>query len=427
MIDITVAEQIRDSVDALRDDLIQCLQELVRIPSVVGDEAQCQEYMEQLYRSLGLSTQAIQADRGRLSGHPAFIDTGKDYENRPNVVGTLYGENGHNSLVVNGHVDVVSPEPKGAWTRDPWGGDIEGDRLYGRGAGDMKAGLIANAFALKAIQASGLQPAGTLILQSVVDEEAGGGGGTLTCLMAGNTADAFLCTEPHGFNVTVAHAGISHFRIRVAGRTAHGGLAQEGINAIGKFIPIYQALEKLDRKRGLNIHNALFDKGSGRSCHLSVGTIRGGDWPSTVTGEVEVECRISFIPGESLIEIRKLVEETVYGAIEHDPWFQNHPPIIEWFGWQTEPWQQDSAHPFVQKLKAAAEMIAGKPIDFIGRASGLDTRFAEHFDMPAACIGPIAGNIHGPDEYVGISSVIEISKIVALTILEWCGHKQLRQ
>ena len=420
MIPSDLAAKVAKAVDALAPEMVRRLQELIRIPSVVGQEAPAQEYMKRLYQELGLEVQSLTADRETIRRHPAFIDTGADYAGRPNLIAAWPGRENQRSLIINGHVDVVSAAPLDAWTRDPWGAVIEGDRLYGRGAGDMKAGLMANYFALKAIKAAGLAPKGSVYLQSVVDEEAGGAGGTLACLMAGHLADAFLCTEPHGTNVTVGSVGICHFRVRVVGRTAHGGLAHLGVNAFGKLIPIYQALEKLDQERGEKVRYPLFEKGSGRSCHLCVGTVQAGDWPSTVAGEAAMECRISFIPGESLEDIHALVRRTVETAARQDPWLREHPPQIEWFGWQTQPWEQDAEHPFVQTLLASAQTVAGRPVDFIGRASGLDARFASDFPLAASCLGPRAGNIHGIDEYVEISSVAEVCKIVALTTLAWC-------
>lgn len=416
-----IAEKLWPALKELEPQMIKSLQDLVRIPSVVGQEAEAQGYLEGLYRDLGLQVSRVEPDMDKVRDHPAFIDTKACYENRPNLVATLAGDFQKPSLILNGHVDVVSPEPLDAWTRDPWGAVIEGERLYGRGAGDMKAGLVANYYALKAVLASGLRPAGSVSLMSVVDEEAGGAGGTLACLVAGHTADAMICSEPHGMNVTVAHAGVCMFRVRAMGRTAHGGLAHEGVNAFGKLIPIYEALESLDRQRGDTIRYPLFERGSGRACHISVGTVRAGDWPSTVAGEAVMEGRISFVPGETLPQIRDLVRKTVSQAAQADPWLAEHPPTIEWFGWQTEPWQQDPEHPFVQTVCRAVEEVSGDEATFIGRSSGIDSRFAPYFEMVAACTGPRAGNIHGIDEYVELPSVLETAKVLALSILLWCG------
>jgi len=419
-----IQERVCSEIEGMKQEILKTLQGLVQIPSVVGDEARTGDYMEELYRSLGLEVIRFQPDIEKVKSHPAFIDTGMSYENRPNIIGTLPGDATSRSLILNGHMDVVSLEPLDAWTHDPWGGEIEGDRLYGRGAGDMKAGLVANFFALKGILQAGLKPKGMVMLQSVIDEEAGGAGGALACLMEGYRADAMISTEPHNLNVTISHAGVNYFRVKVHGKTSHAGLAHLGVNAIGKMYLIYQALIDLDEKRGREIHFDLFEKGSGRSCHLSIGTLKAGDWPSTVAGNAEMECRIGYIPGEKMVDIKRMVESTVQEAAQKDPWLREHPPEVEWFGWQTEPWYQDPHHPFVQTFKKAAEDVLGHEVEYIGRAGGNDCRFTQYFNMVGALTGPKAVNIHGTDEYVEIPTVIQTAQILAMTILQWCGWQE---
>lgn len=419
-----IQKRVCDEIEKMKEEIVQALQDLVRIPSVVGYEGKAQTLMEERYRSLGLTVISLLPDLKKVKDHPAFIDTGMAYEDRPNIIGLLSGDSASPSLILNGHVDVVSPEPVQAWTQGPWAAEIEGDRMYGRGTGDMKAGLLANFFALKGILEAGLRPKGTVMLQSVIDEEAGGGGGTLACLMEGYTADGMICTEPHNLNITIAHAGVNYFRVKVLGKTSHAGLAHLGVNAIGKMYLIYQALVDLDEKRGREVRFPLFEKGSGRSCHINMGTMKAGDWPSNVAGNAEMECRIGFIPGERMDEIKAMIENTVDDVAQKDPWLREHPPKVEWFGWHADPWYQDPGHPFVQSFKKAAEGVLGHEVEFIGRAGGIDSRFSRYFNMAAACTGPKAANIHGIDEYVEIPSVIQVTQVLATTALHWCGFEK---
>lgn len=420
---LEIQKRVCTEIEKMKEEIVQALQDLVRIPSVVGYEGKAQTLMEERYRSLGLNVISLLPDLKKVKDHPAFIDTGMAYEDRPNIIGLLSGDSASPSLILNGHVDVVSPEPVQAWTQDPWAAEIEGDRMYGRGTGDMKAGLLANFFALKGILKAGLRPKGTVMLQSVIDEEAGGGGGTLACLMEGYTADGMICTEPHNLNITIAHAGVNYFRVKVLGKTSHAGLAHLGVNAIGKMYLIYQALVDLDEKRGREVRFPLFEKGSGRSCHINMGTMKAGDWPSNVAGNAEMECRIGFIPGERMDEIKAMIENTVNDVAQKDPWLREHPPKVEWFGWHADPWYQDPGHPFVQSFKKATEEVLGHEVEFIGRAGGIDSRFSQCFNMAAACTGPRANNIHGIDEYVEISSVIQVTQILAMATLRWCGYE----
>lgn len=415
-------EQILTAVDRRSKELVEAVQALVRIPSVTGSEQAAQLFMEQLLRSLGFAVTTFEADAERLRSHPEFVANSWPYAGRPNVIGRLEGADpSAPGLILNGHIDVVSPEPLSAWTQDPWGGQIAGDRLYGRGAWDMKGGLLAGVFAARALLDAGLTPMGSLTIQSVIEEEAGGGGGTLACLSEGHLGDAMICVEPLWATV-VAHPGILYFRVRVTGKTAHAGRAHTGVNAIGKLNRIYDALAELDRKRAVQVQYPLFQQTFGRSCHLNVGTYRAGDWPSTVAGWGELECRISFVPGERREEIQAEVERTVAAAAAGDEWLGAHPPVVEWFGWKAQPWVQEQSHPIVSAVQAAAEQV-GRPAPIAGKTAGMDTRFASYFGMAAISFGPDGGGIHGADEFVSVSSLIDSCKVLALTASHYSGAR----
>ena len=324
-IDVKIRAALETAVDRLRDEMVHILTDLVSIPSVVGSEGSAQDFMRRQYESIGLEVQTFEANKEKVRAHPAFVDSEIPFEGRPNVIGILRGDPRKKSIILNGHIDVVSPEPSDQWQYDPWGGEIEGNRLYGRGAMDMKAGLVTNLYAVKALASLGLKPGGTVMLQSVIEEEAGGGGGTLACLMEGYTADGMIITESHLFPV-ISHAGILYFRVKVKGKTAHAGRAHLGVNAIGRMMKIYQALEQLDIQRAATVKFPLYDKVEGRSCHLNIGTLKSGDWPSTVAGFAEMECRISYIPGESIADIKKTIEDVIHQTAQDDAWayFQSH-------------------------------------------------------------------------------------------------------
>lgn len=424
-LDPSLRDRISAEVDRLSDSLLADIQSVVRVPSIVGQEAAVQTRMEQLYRDAGLdlSVEVVTPDMEALRSHPGFVDTQMSYDGRRNVVAKQKGAGEGRSLILNGHIDVVALGALEDWTRDPWGAQIEGDWMYGRGAGDMKAGVVANLYALKAIRNIGLAPAGDIMLQSVIDEEAGGAGGTLACLAQGYRADAMICTEPQSLDITIAHVGVSYFRIRVKGMQAHAAFAHRGVNALTKAAKVITALAALDEERGRTVHNALLDGGEGRSCHLNVGVCHAGDWPSSVPAEAVIECRMGFVPGETLSEMRKLVESVIADVAKADEWLKLHPPEIEWYGWQTDPWNQDPEHPFVLTLKDVAESVRQVPVRLTGATGGIDSRFSRYWGMAAACTGPIAEKIHGANERVNIPSIITTTKIVANAAIAWCGSK----
>jgi acetylornithine deacetylase len=406
------------------EQITQTLKSLVQIPSLIGKESAGQKYIEDLYSNLGLKVISFEADYEKVSQHKAFSESGWAFKDRPNIIGILEGESeSTRSLILNGHIDVVSPEPVDEWSFPPWEGKIAGNRLYGRGACDMKGGLVANYFALKSLLEAGLKPKGTVMLQSVIEEEAGGGGGTLACLLEGFTADGLVISEPTDMKIEIAHPGISYFRVKVIGKPAHAGMAHTGINAIAKMNQICQALIELDEKRAREKHYPLFEKSSERSCHLNIGTYKAGDWPSTVAGWAEIECRISYIPGEQADEVKNQILQTISTVSCGDEWLINHPPEIVWFGWQADAWEQDPKNQFVIAFKSCAEQVLGSDVDIVGTTAGMDTRFAQYFNIPTLTYGPNGENIHGVDEYVDLDSVVDCTKVLALFIMEWCGVK----
>jgi acetylornithine deacetylase len=417
--DMEITKTISDKVDANRGELIKALQGIVRIPTQTGQEGAGQKYMQKLYSDLGLKTTAFEVDREKIKKHRAYVEAGYDFKGRPDVVGIYPGSKKGKSLVINGHIDVVSPEPVADWKHPPYQADVVDNRLYGRGAWDMKGGLITNYFALKTLLDAGIKPLGSVTLQSVIEEEAGGNG-TLACLLEGYTGDGLLITEP-GTRIVLAHPGVHYFKVKVQGKSAHAGISHRGVNAIGKMNLLYDALIDLDLKRAKNVHYEIFEKDTGRSCNLNIGVYRAGDWASIVPGSAEMQCRIANTPRENFEDVKKEVERTIREAASHDEWLKEHPPEITWFGVSMDAWEQDPQAPFVKTFKACAEEALGKKLNIGGVTWGLDNRLATYFNMPAISFGPEGAGIHGVDEWVDLDSVIACTKAVALFITRWCG------
>lgn len=411
-------------IETNKEEIIQTLREMVQIPTLTGKEGEGQKYIQGLYSDLGLRVTSFEAKHEKVSQHKAFVESGFEFTGRPNIIGILEGEPSAKSLILNGHVDVVPEGPIGEWDFSPWEGKRVGRKLYGRGALDMKGGLIANYFAIKSILEAGLKPKGTVMLQSVIEEEAGGGGGTLACFLEGFTADGLVISEPN-MRIIVAHPGIYYFRVIVVGKPAHAGIAHTGINAIGKMNQIYQALVELDEKRAREKHYPLFEKASERSCHLNIGIYRAGDWVSTVAGWAQLECRISYIPGEDVDEVKEQVRQAVNDAAQRDEWLSKHPPEIILFGLRMEAWEQDPNAPFVLAFKSCADKVLESNTDIAGVTWGMDTGLAQYFNMPVLSFGPNGENLHGVNEYVDLDSVIDCTKVLASFIIEWCGVRGL--
>ncbi len=415
------AEVARRAVRERAEEIIRLAQAIVRTPSVVGDEGPVQRVIAAWAQERGLDVVSFVADRNAVEREPSYVDAPWPTQGRPNLrVRLPHGRNGGRSLLLNGHVDVVSPEPVDAWTHDPWGGAIVDGRLYGRGACDMKGGLAAALGALAALRAAGLRPRAPLDVIAVVEEEGGGGAGTLACLRHGWTADAFVACEPQP-RVALAHAGVLYFRIRVLGSAAHAGAGHTGVSAIAKMNLLHDALVELGERRARERHFELIEQGSGRSCHLNVGIFRAGDWPAMVPGWAEVEGRISFIPGESEDSVKADLRELVGTVADGDPWLREHPPAVEWFGMHANPWTQDAGHHLVRTFLGSVRDVTGREPEVIGKAAAMDTRFAGEAGIPALSYGVAGGGVHGPDEYAEVESIVECAEVLADFAARWCG------
>ena len=415
------AARIDAAVDALRPDLVEFARSLVRIPSVSGSEQEAQRAIAAKYESLGLSVDIVPSLREELESHPAFSDDAIPFVDRLNVVARWKGTGGGRSLILNGHMDVVPPGDLSKWTRDPWGGEVEGDRLYGRGACDMKCGLAAAVFAVQALQASGVKLPGDVMLQSVIGEESGGVG-TLATIVRGYRADACVILEPMNLRIAPVQTGALTFRITVNGRAAHACMKPHGVSAITEFLPIASALEHLNVDRHQRYRDPLFDDPN-NIASLSLGTVRAGDWPSTVPDLLVAEGRLGVFPNESVAEARAALEATVRGVAAGRAWLKDNPPVVTWVEGQFEPGTTPIGAPIVEQVATSHEEVTGTAASLFGVPCGTDLRlFTRHAGIPTVLYGP--GNIihaHAADEYISIEQVITCTKVLARTIVAWCG------
>src|SRR3546814_103757 len=201
--------------------------------------------MARAYRDRGLTVDRWKIDVEDIKNLPGFSPVAVSYDNAWNVVGAHRPETPKGkSLILNGHIDVVPTGPLEMWTTPPFAPRIDNGWMYGRGGGDMKAGLAAGLYALDAVRDAGFTPAADIYLQSVIEEECTGNG-ALACLQRGYRADAALIPEPSGDKLGSAQVGVMWFQVKVQGRPVHVAYAGTGSNAIEACIPLIQALHGL--------------------------------------------------------------------------------------------------------------------------------------------------------------------------------------
>jgi len=413
---IEAKAELWNAIDGRVEELIGTVAELVKIPSLLGDEAPVQHWVADHLRNSGLETEVWDLD-DLVKSMPNAGESGIPFPGRPNVTALLPGGTTGRSLILNGHVDVVSAEPVDAWTHDPWGAEIEENLMFGRGAYDMKSGVGLNLFLARLVAELHIGLGGDLKVHSVIEEECTGNGSLAASRR--DRADAVIVTEPDFSSVTVAHLGVMWFRVHITGKSAHAGWAWQGVNAIVKSVPIIQALQDLDFSLNSKVHPRW--EGIHHPINLNIGVIQGGDWPSTVPGACDLHCRVSFFPDMSMKELREAIEQAIATATAGDDWFAGHPPGITYDGFQTDGVILNEDEPFLKVLEKAHQSVMRTPLQRRVATAVNDMRYYIFEGMPATCYGAAGGNGHAADEWLDLDTLAPVAKSLAAFIVDWCG------
>ena len=420
-LDDRLAETIRGAVQARREDAVSLLQELVRTPSVTGEEGAVGEIVERAFSERGLDVDVRDATPEEMEPYRDHVGEQDSYENRPNVAGVRRGEGGGRSILLNAHTDTVDPGDPAAWKGNPLSGALEGDLLYGRGSCDMKGGLVTHLGALDALSDLGLGLRGDVTVAATVGEE-NGGLGALSTVLRGYSADAALITEPTRLALVPAQGGSLVFRLKIPGRSAHAAVRDEGVSALEKFVPIFENLRELEQERNGVLSHPLYD-GVRNKVPINIGVVRAGNWASTVPESLVAEGRVGLIPGEEVDPFKDLVSERIAAVAKRDPWLREHPPELEWFGGQFAPAEVAPDAPICEAVREAHERVTGEKPSVEGAPYGADMRLFIRFgDMPCVMYGAGDVNVaHAPDEHISITELLTATTTVACLLADWCG------
>lgn len=405
------------------EGMLDYLGQLVAVRSLSGQETPAQEMMAAQMARCGLEVDVWALDFEALRRHPAFsIEVERDHS--LGVVGTLGAERGGRSLIFNGHVDVVPSGNEAHWHYPPWQATLAEGNVYGRGALDMKGGLCCALFAAKAVHEAGVQLKGKLMIESVIGEE-DGGVGTLAAVLRGYRADGAVVVEPTELIVAPAQAGALNFRLTIPGFSAHGCMREEGVSAIEKFFPIYQAIMSLERERNQQLQDARFADYS-LPYAICIGTVQAGDWASSVADWLTCEGRYGVAVGEDIAAARHQLKTTIAAAAQADPWLRDHPPQLEWWGGQFHPAGIAMDHPLVETVSGAFNTMTGRAPHRQGMTYGADMRLlVNEGQTPTVLFGP--GDVrkaHQPDEFVPLAELKLAAQTLALTALRFCGYEE---
>jgi acetylornithine deacetylase len=423
MIRTPAINEITAAVERRRDQVVRLCSDLISIPSRTGEEQAVQEFVAAYLKHIGLSVDMWEPKSDELVRHPAYVPTGETFEARPVVVGTWKGAGRGRSLLINGHVDVVTEEPVARWVTNPWKATIKDGRIYGRGAADMKSGLAAAITAIESLRESGFVPLGDVVLESVPSEESGGNG-TVAAVARGYRADAGIFPEPTSCQIQPAHRGAAFWRIMVPGKASHGGTKYKGVSAVEKGILIAERLRVLEVERNTRFagKHPLY-KDYPLAAPVTLGKFNGGQFTSAVPEECTLEGCIEFVPGEFYADVSRQFEGAVQEAADGDSWLREHRPQIEWFGLVYDPAETGLPNPFVDSVIDGFRVATGSAPLVNGFEAGTDMRImANYLAMPGVMFGP--GDIehaHAPNESVSIEQLVLATKVIALTIAGWCG------
>ena len=411
---------IVQAVSKREPEIIDLLRQLIAIDSETGREGTIQEFIAQYLKDMGLKIDMWETDLRELQDHPGFLPIDVDFSGRPNVVGIWEGTSGGRSLILNGHVDTITPEPTSEWIHGPFSGTVEDGKIYGRGSSDMKSGLAAMTMAVKILKELGLSLRGSVMLEYVVDEEVTGYG-TLSAVARGYRADAGICCETSDLCIQPACIGRLWFTIELRGKPSSISNRWESVSAIEKGIKIVQAVDDLEKIRIEDLKHPLYPDNRG-ALPCAVCMFNAGTFPSATPDRATLRGSLGLLPYEDVKEVERQFQEHIDRICKADPWLRNNPPVISFKDLGADGAEIPADHPIVNTVKEAFVSATGNMPTISGRKGGSDTRYLiKYGNTPTVIFGPgITSQMHATNEYVTVENLVVAVKTLALSIYDWC-------
>ena len=402
-------QQVLSHIDD--DELIRWVQELTRIPSVwrpevpLGEEAAAR-WVEARCREIGLETyfEYVQPDR-------------------PNVI-ALYGQNDGPTLMFEGHTDVVTEGNDQLWTYPPFSATRIDGRIYGRGANDMKAGLVCALIAIKAIVQSGIPLAGNLLFGAVCDEE-GRMLGIKHFVERGwaDRVDAAIVCEPEENHLCIAQKGVMWVHTVITGVMAHGAMPLTGVNSaypMAHFLQLVRELEATEIAQH-GRHPLLGQPSITPTLFLSPPRHHGEPQNNVMPGATEMVLDCRLIPGQDPDALASRMEALLRTAVNVDPRLRYTINVTE----VRHPTTTDPDHPVVTTLAAAFTDLTGQAPIYGGVPGSTDgTILNARKGIPIVTCGP--GDIQIPhhiDEWVSVDEIKTAARMYVLAALRYLGKR----
>jgi acetylornithine deacetylase len=425
----SASSEAKQMIDPLRREIVELLRDLVRTNTVAippnGSETEAQRVLQNFLKMHGVDCEMYDIDFLSGSNH-LYVRADRKYAERHNLIARLGGAGHGRSLMLSGHMDTVPPG-RDEWTDGPWSGVIREGRLYGRGSYDMKGGLVA-AFAVPVVlKKAGVKLNGDLLCESVIDEEWGGGGGTLAARLRGDVADACVIPEPTNLSVFRASRGGYVFDIEVRAGDSQSYFSKDEV--ISPAIPMGRLLGWIDewsmRRRSIETGEAY--RGFSDPAPVQVLALEANSFEADIPWSVPLMARVrlyfQFLPHEDVGVVINEIKSSFYSFCQADPFFSVYRP--EWKPIVDPPLLGHELaldHDWTKTLARCAAGVMGKSAVVTAAEYPCDAFLNQnYFGMPTLIFGPSGAGAHNADEYVEVNSVLQTAEVLLATALEWCG------
>ena len=399
-------EAVWERID--RAELIRFTRDLVRIPSVFcpgtpeGNEARAAQYVADYLEGNGFDARMEEVSPGR-----------------PNVWALWSGDHHGKTLLFEGHTDVVTEGRAEEWKYPPFGAELVGSRIYGRGSCDTKGNLAAAVMAVKAIKDSGVRFAGRLLLCHPVDEE-GMMSGIKHFIRQGHAegVDGAVICEPEENQLCVAQKGAMRVEATVRGKMAHGAMPLSGVNPVTRAARFVVAVGELEREEISRHGEDEFLGYPSITPTILLGPERGEPQINVIPASAYVALDIRTVPAQSHREIVARLEECLAGLAAEDPDFEADLEVIE----ERLPTETDTNDPLVQAMTAAYTQLVGEPPRYNGVPGATDGTFLHAWaNLPIVTTGAGGRTVpHHKDEWIDVDELFTTCRLYAATALYFC-------
>lgn len=400
-------EQIDGWIDAHFDEEVRFLQELVRMPTDTppGDNAPHAERTAQLLAEFGLQAERhpVPADEVRAAGMQSITNL---------IVRCGWGEG--RTIALNAHGDVVPPGE--GWTHDPYGGEIENGRMYGRAAAVSKSDFASYTFAVRALESLDAALKGAVELHFTYDEEFGGELGPGWLLRQGLTRPDLLIAAGFSYEVITAHNGCLQLEVTVHGKMAHAAIPQTGVDALQGAVRILQALYACnDRYRQVTSSVPGITHP-----YLNVGRIEGGTNTNVVPGKVVFKLDRRMIPEEDPAQVEADVRGEIERAAAAMPGIRvDIRRLLLAQSMRPLPGNE----PLVEAIQKHGRAVFGQDIPAMGTPLYTDARLYAQAGIPAVIYGAgprtvLESNAKRADERLELEDLRRATKVIARAVYD---------